>query len=83
MGGRPSAHARLLRGRSQSLQRPRRRSRRSRPQSCPNLRFEPGPQARVASGDASPSHGGHAGGITLGGFGSSKFQSGWDWGYAE
>lgn len=46
-------------------------------------RFEPGPQSRVASGDASPSHGGHAGGITLGGFGSSKFQTngGWDWNY--
>ena len=48
-------------------------------------RFEPGPQSRVASGDASPSHGGHAGGITLGGFGSSKFQtnSGWDWNYVH
>ena len=48
-------------------------------------RFEPGPQTRVASGDASPSHGGHAGGITLGGFGSSKFQtnSGWDWNYVH
>lgn len=44
-------------------------------------RFEPGPQRRVAHNDASPSHGGHAGGITLGGFGSSKFQTngGWDW----
>ena len=44
-------------------------------------RFEPGPQSRVAHNDASPSHGGHAGGITLGGFGSSKFQTngGWDW----
>ena len=48
-------------------------------------RFEPGPQSRVASGDASPSHGGHAGGITLGGFGSSKFQTngGWDWNYVH
>jgi len=47
----------------------------------PDPRFEPGPQSRVAHNDASPSHGGHAGGITLGGFGSSKFQTngGWNW----
>jgi hypothetical protein len=48
-------------------------------------RFEPGPQRRVATGDASPSPGSHAGGITLGGFGSSKFQTygGWDWGRVQ
>jgi hypothetical protein len=39
----------------------------------------------VASGDASASHGGHAGGVTLGGFGSNKFQTngGWDWNYVH
>jgi hypothetical protein len=48
-------------------------------------RFDPGPRARVASGDASASHGGHAGGVTLGGFGSNKFQTngGWDWNYVH
>ena len=46
-------------------------------------RFEP-VGGRVASGDASPSHGGHAGGVTLGGFGSSKFQrSGWSRSYVH
>jgi hypothetical protein len=46
-------------------------------------RFEP-VGGRVASGDASPSHGGHAGGVTLGGFGSSKFQrTGWSSSYVH
>jgi hypothetical protein len=36
-------------------------------------RFEPGPDWRVPGGDASWSHGGHAGGPTSGGFGSAKF----------
>lgn len=46
-------------------------------------RFEP-VEGRVASGDASPSHGGHAGGVTLGGFGSSKFQrTGWSSSYVH
>ena len=46
-------------------------------------RFEPGPQKRVAAGETSPSHGGHAGGITLGSFASSKFMpaTGWSSGY--
>jgi hypothetical protein len=46
-------------------------------------RFEP-VGGRVASGDASPSHGGHAGGVTLGGCGSSKFQrTGWSSSYVH
>jgi hypothetical protein len=47
---------------------------RSGPGSAPatDSRFDAGPQKRV--GDASPSHGGHAGGITLGGFGSADFR---------
>ena len=46
-------------------------------------RFEPGPQSRVPDGDASWSHGGHAGGPTSGGYGSSRFSPtcGWDYGY--
>jgi hypothetical protein len=50
-----------------------------------DFRFEPGPQSRAAAGDASPSHGGHAGGATLGGFGSNKFLTtgGWDGGYVH
>jgi hypothetical protein len=42
-------------------------------------RFEPGPQERVASGDASPAPGSYAGGITLGAFGSPKFQTSGGW----
>jgi hypothetical protein len=42
-------------------------------------RFEPGPQARVCSGDASPAPGSYAGGITLGAFGSPKFQTSGGW----
>ncbi len=42
-------------------------------------RFEPGPQSRVPDGDASWSHGGHAGGPTSGGFGSSRFMPGNTW----
>ena len=46
-------------------------------------RFEPGPETRVPGGDASWAHGGHAGGPTSGGFGSTRFVPGntWDWNY--
>lgn len=48
-------------------------------------RFEPGPLERLAGGDASPSHGGHAGGPTLGGFGAARFPvaGAWDWNYVH
>ena len=46
-------------------------------------RFEP-VGGRVASGDASPSHGGHSGGETLGAYGSSRFhRSGWNSNYVH
>jgi hypothetical protein len=42
-------------------------------------RFEPGPQCRVAGGEASPSPGSHAGGITLGALNSCQFRPGASW----
>jgi len=42
-------------------------------------RFEPGPQWRVPGGDANLAHGGHAGGPTMGGLGSTSFLTSGAW----